>query len=325
MRSPAFRTGLFVLAGIVAVIAVVFVLSGGGFSHSEHFESYFRESVQGLNVGSAVEFRGVTIGKVTNIGLVSAEYPPQNATVLSEAVYHQVVVRFSVDPQKLGPDVNIEQAVKDGLRIHVAPQGITGLAYLELGFQPSAVPPQKVPWKPRTDVIPTVPSTLTQLSDALQHFLTSVDNVKIDKVISNLSSLVGTLNSEITSGDAHQTLRNANMVLADLDTQLKGADLPGTTAALRNLAGGNQTQAIMKQFATASEGLAKSSAAMPRLLAETQNTVAQANEATVTIERQLLPALRNIDAASASLRELSATLERDPSILLRGSPPPPPR
>lgn len=325
MGGAAFRAGLFVLAGIVAVIAVVFVLSGGAFSHSDHYESYFRESVQGLSVGSAVEFRGVTIGKVTNIGLVSAEYPPEKPAVLREPVYHQVVVRFSVNPKKIGPYFNAEKAVADGLRIHVAPQGITGLAYLELGFQLNATRPQTVPWKPTSPVIPTVPSTLTQVSDALQHFLTSVDKVQVDKIFGNLSSLVATLNSELSSGDARQTLRNANTVLADLDAQLKGADLPGTMAALRNLAGGSQTEAILNQFATASKDLAKSSAAMPKLLAQTQSTVAQANEATVTVERQLLPALRNIDAASASLRELSATLNRDPSILLRGSPPPPPR
>jgi ABC-type transporter Mla subunit MlaD len=322
-RSAAFRTGVFVLGGIAALIVVIFVLSGGALHPGLRYESYFRESVQGLDVGSAVKFRGVTIGKVTDIGLDSAEYPPAKRSALRHKVYHQVVVRFRVDPRKLGAEIPIAQAVQDGLRIQVAPQGITGLAYLELSFITNPSPPQTVPWHPDSPVIPSIPSTLTQVSDAVQHLLANMDKVKFDQMLGSLTSLVTTLNTEVTSGDAAQTLHNANLLLGQLSVAMRQADLPGTTKAVRDLAGGPQTQAILNQLAGASRSLAASSAAMPKLLAQTQATVAQASETTASLDRQIIPVLRNLDAASANMRELSETLKHDPSVILRGAAPPP--
>ncbi len=326
MRSAAFRTGLFVLAGIALVLVVVFMLSGGTLSSGQHYESYFSESVQGLDVGSPVKFRGVTIGKVTEIGLIPAEYPPATTASLHDPVYHQVVVRFRVSPHKLGPGITPEtakQSIKDGLRVKVAPQGITGGAYLELGFVPSAPPAQAVPWHPLDLVIPSVPSTLTEVTDAVQNLLTNMDKVKFGKTLATLTSLVNTLNGELTSGDAHQTLHNANILLAQLSGEMRRADIPGTTAAVRNLAGGSQTQAVLNHLDKATQELAASGAAMPRLLAQTQTTVAQASAITASLNRQIIPVLRNLDAASVNMRELSETLKNDPSVVLRGAAPPP--
>ncbi|HET9146441.1 MAG TPA: MlaD family protein [Acetobacteraceae bacterium] len=322
-RSAAFRTGLFVIGGIAAIIAVVFVLSGGSLHPGLRYESYFQESVQGLDVGSAVKFRGVTIGKVTDISLVSAVYPPEDRKDLRQRVYHQVVVRYRVDPRKLGPDINMPLAVKDGLRVQVASQGITGLAYLELSFIATAPPPVAVPWHPRSPVIPSVPSTLTQVQDAVQHFLVNMDKVKFDEMLKSLTSLVNTVNEEATTGDAHQALANANALLGQLRREMKAADLPATTAAVRDLADGNQTRAILARLGQASQELAQSSAAMPRLLAQTQATIARTNQIAANLNLQVIPILRNLNAATANIRELSETLKNNPAVVLRGVAPPP--
>ena len=73
-RGLSFRVGLLIVGGIALLIGLVVFLSGNQFSEGVPFESYFKESVQGLEVGAAVKFRGVTLGRVTKIGLVSAEY-----------------------------------------------------------------------------------------------------------------------------------------------------------------------------------------------------------------------------------------------------------
>lgn len=322
-RSAAFRTGIFVIGGIIALIVVIFVLSGSALHSGKPYESYFQESVQGLDIGSAVKFRGVTIGKVTDIGLVSAEYPPADPKDLRHKVYHQVVVRFRIDPRKLGPDINVPLAVNDGLRIVVASQGITGLAYLELSFIPNATPPASFPWKPKDPTIPSVPSTLTQVQNAVQHFLATMDKVKFDQILASLTALVTNLNGELTSGDAHQTLANANALLEQLQSEMRAADLPGTTRSVRNLMDGSQTRAILTQLDKASEDLAKSSAAMPKLLAQTQATVAQTSRITANLNLQVIPILRNLNAATANMRELSENLKNNPAIVLRGVAPPP--
>ena len=65
-----YRVGVFVFSGIALVTIFVLVLVGGDFfTERRVFETYFDESVQGLSVGSAVSFRGVQIGSVSQIGL----------------------------------------------------------------------------------------------------------------------------------------------------------------------------------------------------------------------------------------------------------------
>jgi len=323
-KGAALRTGLFVLAGIVVLIGMIFVLSGNAFRAGVEYESYFSESVQGLDIGSAVKFRGVTIGKVTDIGLVSAEYPPADPKDLVQPIYHQVVVRFRVDPRKLGPDSNFAGAISHGLRVQVAPQGITGLAYLELSFvDPATHPVRPVPWHPRTLEIPSIPSTLTQVQDAVQTFLTNMSGVKFDSTVKLLTSMVNTINQEITTGDAHQAIANANALLGELKTQVGQADIPATTASIRNLADGRQTRDILTKLDQTSAALAQATAAMPKLLAQTQATIADANQTTANLNRQMIPILRNLDQASANLNELSETLKNNPAVVLRGGPPPP--
>lgn len=321
--GAALRTGLFVLVGILVVIGLIFLLSSNLFQPGVAYESYFPESVQGLDIGSSVKFRGVTIGKVTDIGLVSAEYPPENPADLLKPVYHQVVVRFRVDPRKLGPNINVQKSVTHGLRVQVAPQGITGLAYLELSFvKPALHPVQPIPWYPRSTVIPSMPSTFTQIQDAVQNFLTTMRHVDVNKAFAGLTSLVDALNQEFTTGDAHAALANASALLGELQSQVKQSDLPATSAAVRNLAGGPQTRDILAKLNQTAAELAKVSAGMPRLMAETTATVRSANETTATLNRQMVPILRNLDAASANLNELSETLKNNPAIVLHGAPPP---
>ncbi len=322
-RNAAFRVGMFVVAGIIGLLALVFFLSGSALHPGIKFETYFQESVQGLDVGTAVKFRGVTIGAITEIGLVTAEYPPPDGTK-NEKVYRQVVVRFQVDPRKIGTAVNIKSAIAHGLRVQIAPQGITGLAYMELTFVPtSQYPIPTEPWTPDSPVLPSIPSTLTQVQDAATQILSSFSKVDFGKVINEVSQLTASLDQEVTAGDAHQALANANALLGNLRTQMQAADLAGTTAAVRNLADGAQTKQIISQLNQTTQQLSKMSAQLPALVASSQATINQASETTADLQAEMIPVLQNLQAATASLNELTQRLKGNPAQVLLGAQPPP--
>jgi hypothetical protein len=58
-----FRVGLFMFVGIGLIGSCAVILGGQGlFQTPVPFETYFDESVQGLEKGSPVKFRGVSIG-----------------------------------------------------------------------------------------------------------------------------------------------------------------------------------------------------------------------------------------------------------------------
>ncbi|MDR3504912.1 MAG: MlaD family protein [Acidocella sp.] len=320
--SAGFRVGAFVLAGAVALLALLFFLTGGRFNQGALYETYFRESVQGLDVGTAVKYRGVTVGQVAEMELAAAEYPPPDATAAGEPVYQQVMVRFRMDPDKVGATQGIKTAIAQGLRAQIVPQGITGLSYIDLSFvDPKTYPAQTVPWKPNETLIPSRPSTLAQVQSTLQNLVASLNQADIGKVAGQLGQLISTLNQEVGSGDAHQAVANANTLLATLNQVVQQSDLPGTAASIRNLAGGPQTRQLLTQLDQTTTQLAKVSAELPALVASSQSAVNQANETTADLQAQLLPILRDMKTTTDNLRDLSAELSANPGRILAGPPP----
>ncbi len=323
-NTTGFRVGAVVIAGVVAILAILFFLSGGIFRQGVLYETYFRESVQGLDVGTTVKFRGVTVGQVTDVGLVTAEYPPPNTEAARDKVYRQVVVRFRMSPRKLGKAFNIKNAITQGLRAQLQPQGITGLSYIDLSFaDPKTYPVQPVPWSPDTTVIPSIPSTLNQVQDALENVLSSLSQADIGKMATQISSLISTLHQEMTTGDAHQALASASDLLNNLNKAVQQSDLPGTAATIRTLAGGPETLQIIAQLNQTTAQLAKISSQLPAVVAASQATINQATETTADLQAQLLPILRDMKTATGNLRDLSAELSANPGQMILGSPPPP--
>ena len=82
-KATYFKIGLFIIVGtILGAIGVVALGVGTIFQKKILVETYIDESVQGLDVGSSVKFRGVQVGKVEAISLTSAEYPTKRRYVL---------------------------------------------------------------------------------------------------------------------------------------------------------------------------------------------------------------------------------------------------
>ena len=65
--------GLFVLTGFLVFSAIIFHYVGKKFTSddSQYVVLYFEESIQGLNVGSSVVFKGVEVGQVAKISLIT--------------------------------------------------------------------------------------------------------------------------------------------------------------------------------------------------------------------------------------------------------------
>ena len=69
------KIGFFIVAG-VALIAATVVYIGGMRAAQHEFpaETFFDDSVSGLDVGSTVDLRGVRVGTVKRISFIGAEY-----------------------------------------------------------------------------------------------------------------------------------------------------------------------------------------------------------------------------------------------------------
>ena len=323
------RVGLLILGGIALLVGLIWFLGGTQISHGTLFESYFSESVQGLEVGAAVKYRGVTIGRVTDIGLVSAEYGGGPLIDVQRNTYRLVFVRYLVDTTKIGQMPETSEAVALGLRARLASQGITGLTYLELDFvDPARYPAQDVPWQPKATYIPSMPSTLTQVQDAAQQVLAKLNRVDIDTLSTQLTGLLTDLRADFAQGDVHQTLAEATALLRTTDEAVHAADLPGLTAeirqtskALHDTLQGEQMQKLLTNAGLAADRLATAAAKLTPLIASIQATVQRAGNGTSDIEQGLIPLLRDMQATAQNLREMTESLRRYPAQVFAQPPP----
>jgi hypothetical protein len=328
-RGVYLRVGLLIIGGIMLLLALIWFLGGGRTGRGTLFESYFSESVQGLEVGAPVKYRGVTIGRVTELGLVSAEYGGDQSIDPARQTYRLVFVRYSVDTTKIGRVPETQTAVELGLRIRIASQGITGLSYLELDFvDPARYPALDVPWTPKGEYIPSMPSTLTQVQDAAQQFLAKLNRIDIDILATQLAGLLTDLRTELASGEVHSTLLEATLVLRTVKEAVRAADLPGlvadikaTSGSLRDTVKGEPMQKLLANAALAAERLANATNRLPALLNSLQTTARRAGNGTSDLEQGLIPLLRDMQAAVQNLRETTDSLRRYPAQVLSGPPP----
>ena len=154
-----YKLGLFVLLGLVASLAFVLTLGASNWSRdSVLFTSYFDESVQGLEVGSPVKFRGVSVGRVAAIGIA----PDQRHVMVTSELTVPELERL-----RLG-GAGESLAIHPELRVQLAQAGITGVKFVLIDyFDPAQYPPPELPFDTPLNTIPAAASTLDALESSV--------------------------------------------------------------------------------------------------------------------------------------------------------------
>ncbi|WP_421988666.1 MlaD family protein [Roseococcus sp.] len=329
-RRIQFSVGLMVLVGLGLLLTFVFFLTQSRLTGSSTvLETYLRESVQGLEVGSPVRYRGVSVGRVTAIGLASAEYRRPEGVPFANA-FQLVVVRFAVDLQRVGDIPAAEDAVKLGLRARLTSQGITGVSYIELDFvDPDQFAPSTVPWTPAYTWIPSVPSTVAQVQTAAETVMRQLQGIDFATLFSNISTLVVELRDEAKALELAQAVGEATALLRDFRRIASDADIPGvvselraTSAALRGTVDSPDVRNALSSLAAAAQDLRRTAARLPGTVTQLEAGVRGVRGTTGDLQADLAPLLRDLRATTANLRETTEALRRSPSQALLGAPPP---
>jgi ABC-type transporter Mla subunit MlaD len=340
-RGLYLRVGALVLAGLgLALGFVLFLTANRPGDSAAVYETYLRESVQGLEVGAAVRYRGVSIGRVEGLGLVSAEYRRAEGDSFGPA-FQLVFVRFSVDTRRVGEAPSVDDAIRLGLRARIAAAGITGVYYLELDFvDPERFMVMDVPWEPRHTYIPAIPSTVAQVQTAAETLLQRLQDVDVGGLLGNLTGLLADLRKETQeNGDLAVALREAAALLRTLRGAAEEADLPaavgelrgaaaearGAAAEARELIASRETRQLLANVAAAAAEARTAAARLPAAIASLEAGLRTARGASTEIQAELAPILRDLRSAVGNLRDTTETLRRSPGQALFGAPPPPER
>ncbi len=340
-RGLYVRVGALVLAGLgLALAFVLFLTANRPGDSAEMYETYLRESVQGLEVGAAVRYRGVSIGRVEGLGLVSAEYHRAEGDTFGPA-FQLVFVRFSVDTRRVGEGPSVDDAIRLGLRARIAAAGITGVYYVELDFvDPERFPASDVPWQPRHTFIPAIPSTVAQVQNAAEALLQKLQGVDVGGLLDNLTGVLADLRRETRDGGGvAETLQEAAALLRTLRAAAEEADLPGlvgevrgaaaeargTAAEARELVSSRELRQALANAAAAAAEVRTAAARLPATIAALESGLRIARGASTEIQAELAPILRDLRSAVGNLRDTTEALRRSPGQALFGAPPPPER
>ena len=308
------RVGALIVAGGALMVGFVLVLTAGRFGEQGIiYETYLRESVQGLEVGSGVRYRGVAIGRITEISLAAAEYGQGQATAYT-GDYQLVVVRYAVDMKRVGPVPDYRAAMDLGLRTRLASQGLTGLSYLELDFLESArgQPVQAPPWTPRYTFIPSTRSTVTAVTTAAEAIIERLGRLDIEGLVNGATLLVTDLRAQLGDGDVAMLVREGSTTLRTLRE---------TAAALQGIAQSPDLRATLANANAATAELRTALARLPALIQAMETTVRTARSLSTDTQADLAPILRDLRATTANLRETTEALRRSPGQAIFGGPP----
>jgi phospholipid/cholesterol/gamma-HCH transport system substrate-binding protein/paraquat-inducible protein B len=218
-----FKLGLFTLCGLAILIAGVLAFGARSYFESTSvFETYVEGDVTGLEVGSAVELRGVNVGKVTRISFSWSEY--------QETTPSYVVVEFEMrdDVTPLPPgearSEMLESAVKRGLRARLKSQGVTGTSFLSLEYlNPDENPPGQVPWTPKHAYIPAAPGQLGELLASIEKTLRNVEQLdfsNINQLVQGDLKSAGQVLDKVNQVDFGNLGTNANSLLTESRTTI---------------------------------------------------------------------------------------------------------
>jgi len=328
-KAIYFRVGVVVLAGLAMIAGLVLWVGADAFrSGGRTFETYFSESVQGLEVGASVRFRGVPVGRVTEISMALAEYPvPEAERVLGDEAFTLVVVRFEVFTERFvqRPEEEVARLVQGGLRVRMSGQGLTGVLYLEADFLDSRrFPPIAVPWQPRHPVIPSAPSTLTQFTSAAERLVARLEQARLPELIESANALITTLTETLTSGEAYRMLVEASDLVAELRAVAGQASPPLVAAAeeARRALAAVEASLNGREARQTLRNLEAATGRLPQALAAIEAAARRLDTVTADADRDIGPMLRELRLAAENLRVITENMRQYPSQVLFGAPPP---
>ncbi len=314
MSTPTnhWKLGAFVLGGAILTMATILYL-GASRLRREHVDyvSYLDESVQGLDVGSPVKFRGVVVGRVARIDVA----PDRRHVAVTSALSTEQLGDLGLSEGEGG---QTRLLMPTELRMQLVSQGLTGLKFLQIDFfDPRLYPAPVLSFAPPERYIPaavstvkTIESSVVSASDSLPEMMQG-----LTRVSDRAARMMEQLETQKLPEHLAETLAHLDLLLGHMNDAIVGLDLKGlSTQARAGIARLNATVARADAILERLDG-------DHGLFASAQRaTDAFGDFATMSpdIGSDLSDTLHDIRAAATSIQRVADALERDPDMLIKG-------
>ncbi len=264
--------GAFILSAVFLTVGAVIVFGSTKlFSQRDSYLLYFDDSVNGLEYGSPVKFKGVKIGEVKSIMLSYHQAADDTAIPVIIEIDNTAIEsnRIGNEPSVFSPG-QIQASIKNGLRGKLETESfVTGRLYVALDFFSDTPDPVYRAKDPEIPEIPTQQSPIskvvrslsdvdwegmaeslrsilekvdTNMAESLKSILAKVDTIEISKIgqsvdetLEYIRSTANEIKTLVTSieGEIDPLSDKAQQLLAESDVALKNMSL--MTMELRNV------------------------------------------------------------------------------------------
>ena len=308
-RSYA-RLGLFLVValGVLVATALLFLQRARSRAVIE-MVTYTRENVSGIDVSSPVRYRGVPLGRVTEVRV-----DPRSRTIeIDFEVFLDRLNTVGANVQRIRETADLE-GMFTKLRAQVIGNPVTGEAYLLLDAPEDPPPALDLGFKPDRAYIPSMPTTLASIRD------------RVPEVLERAEATLRVLENIVVR--MPDSLDRADRFFTNIDRIVQQSDLPALSADSRKFFASTSVQ--IEQIASELEGMignqgrlvalideARSAVQAADLPATNQSARAAADQTTLAADdlRRSLPAIRD---SLEQLRDLARQLQEQPESMVYG-------
>ena len=259
------------------------------YSEREFYVAYFKDAARGLTAGAPVELAGIKIGEVADVAL----------EVDVEELEFRVRALMVIEPgravaigQTRPPDAaqRFTRLVEKGLRAQLDVGNLlTGQLLVKLDIHPDS---PRAPVMREGDylVVPTIPTTLQQITTSLTQVLQKLEQMPIEEIAADLHATIQGTKSLVTSTELQGALVSLNGTLEQMEILTSNLNAQVSPELNQVLVEANRTL-------TAAHNLLR------------EGSVAR---------RELERTLGELSNAARSIRVMTDYLERHPEALIQG-------
>ena len=309
-RKP-FWIGAFLLSGIVLLAGGLLLLGRDNwFSQPSDYVVYFTGTLDGLDVGADVTYRGVKVGTVREIRL---SYDRELKDVVIP-----VVLRINPGAGSEGQrfDRVVERLVESGLRAQLQTQSLlTGKAIVALDLFPDQNGYVREPHDLELPTIPSVPSRIDQVANLLRELTGSLREMPLREMVVSANTTLQALERLSTSPELQGGLLSLGQTLHNVEnlTQQLQRQIPPILDNARQ--GSGELRTAIGDLRQAAQAATVALQQMQGLAGDTQRSLGPESE----VQYQLLQALEELGRASKALQRTAESLEQQPESLIFGN------
>lgn len=319
------KLGIFVVVVLTLFLIGLFLLGALKFLEPKvSFMTVTKSSVQGLDKGAEVKFRGVKIGQVTEIKISpSTDLILIYMDLTPKAVDYDLVRGDGLNYDHIEKFLNAE--IKKGLRCQLRyGSAVTGKLYVEISYFDAKRYPMETITLPAVHpfYLPSVPPVLfDNIMDTIQQSLVKISKIDFLRISNEVEQLLNTANRIIDEPSIREIIQEIKSIsgnLNDISARLKDAltqekieklvaDIDNAVESIQRLAG--RVKDVIEKT-----DLPETAARARSLMATSENSL----RVILPLRRDAQNTLNNIDETLSSVRDLTNYLSKDPAALLRG-------